>query len=657
MYKKFIISIFNLILILNLNGQLIEKYKWEENPVCTAISNDDKNETAICLYLFERDEFFYDETGIPCTYNIFHKKIKIIDDEQVNSFNKIYISLASVIEITEIKARSVNPDGTVVDFDKSNIKEIKDEEGSEGYKIFAIEGIQKGADVEFFYERKMYADFNGRSYFQFKYPVKKARFELACPANMFFDFKIYNSKIEITKQDSTDKEYRLYYADFENINGLNVPRYAYYNPLRLRVEYRLEKNLNKDFSPVYTWDEAAKRVYNMTYVLSQTEQKALKKFVKKSLDVSDQNNEEKIKIVEKYLKTNILIQDYSSQEFSQLDFIIKNKIANERGILKLMANIFKGLGINHQIVLTADRSNIKFDGDFQSWNYLESYLIYFPDLDKFLAPADIELRVGYVPDLLTATDGLFIETVKVWETESAIGHIKYIPPLSFEKNFSNMLIEIDIDMENEKAVVKTEMSLHGLSGGYLSEIYKLVEENRKEEFLKSMMKNPVGSNKFLKIELRDKSLLQANDTIEGSFFIVYAEYESASLLERAGDKYILNIGETIGEQVEMYQEDERLTDVENEFNHWYYREIILNVPDGYQIKNPDAANMNIVSDQDGRKVYGFESSYHLHDFLYKVAINEYYKKIFTDKSLADEFTKVVNAAADFNKVALILEKK
>ena len=455
MLKKSLIPIFLFLLIIKVQGQIISlSYNWEENPVCTVLDEKESKENVVCLYIFERNEYYYDEYNNQLSYNTFHKKVKINNDEDVNSFNKIYISLSNVIEIIELKARSINPDGTIVNFDKDNIKEIKDEEGTEGYKIFAIEGIQKGADVEFFYIRKMYSDYHGRTYFQYGYPVKSGRFELISPENLFFEFKVYNdtSRVRPTNTKNLNDKRNYYSVDFKNIEGLNTPRYAYYNPLRLRIEYRLNNNASINQSQLFTWDEAARRIYDMMYQLGPKEVKSLLKYKKKNLSISESDEKEKIMKIESILKNEILVQEYGSPEFTNLDFIIKNKITTERGMVKLFANILDQFKIRHEVVLTSDRSNVKFDGSFQSWNYLESYLVYFPDLDLYLSPANRELRLGFVPVLFTATEGLFVEKVQVLDYESAIGQIKYIEPLSYEKNFSNMLIQIDINTEVEEMV-------------------------------------------------------------------------------------------------------------------------------------------------------------------------------------------------------------
>ena len=139
--------------------------------------------------------------------------------------------------------------------------------------------------------------------------------------------------------------------------------------------------------------------------------------------------------------------------------------------------------------------------------------------------------------------------------------------------------------------------------------------------------------------------------------IVKAQFESYTLIEKAGNKIIYKIGDVIAEQKEMYQERERQTDVENNYNRSYYREINFQIPDGYIIKNPEPLDMNYVYERDGEKIYLFISRYELNNDKLKIVVDEYYKEIYCDKEYFEEFRKVVNAAADFNKIVLVLEKQ
>jgi hypothetical protein len=54
---------------------------------------------------------------------------------------------------------------------------------------------------------------------------------------------------------------------------------------------------------------------------------------------------------------------------------------------------------------------------------------------------------------------------------------------------------------------------------------------------------------------------------------------------------------------------------------------------------------------------GFISSYTIEGNKLVITIHEYYKEINYAKSRAENYRKVINASADFNKVVLVIEKK
>ena len=54
---------------------------------------------------------------------------------------------------------------------------------------------------------------------------------------------------------------------------------------------------------------------------------------------------------------------------------------------------------------------------------------------------------------------------------------------------------------------------------------------------------------------------------------------------------------------------------------------------------------------------GFTSDYKVEGNTIKVHIMEQYRRIFLPVADYDNFRKVINSSADFNKVVLVLEKK
>jgi len=126
------------------------------------------------------------------------------------------------------------------------------------------------------------------------------------------------------------------------------------------------------------------------------------------------------------------------------------------------------------------------------------------------------------------------------------------------------------------------------------------------------------------------------------------------LVSRAGNDLLFRIGELIGKQVEMYQEKDRKLPVEAEAARHYDRLLTLEIPEGYAIANPEVLNMKIELIENGQVEAYFYSDYTLSGKLLTVKCTEGYKKARFPVEKYSEYVAVINAAADFNKIVLIL---
>ena len=104
----------------------------------------------------------------------------------------------------------------------------------------------------------------------------------------------------------------------------------------------------------------------------------------------------------------------------------------------------------------------------------------------------------------------------------------------------------------------------------------------------------------------------------------------------------------------MYQEKKRQLPVLIQYPHALDRVIVFTIPKGYQVKNPEDLNMHVT---DAGETMGFISSYTSKDAELTVTLHEFYKQIAYPLYKFEDFRKVVNASADFNKIVLVLEKK
>ncbi len=647
---KILISIIIINLALTLSAQENTNQVWSEKPVFSKIQEENKDESVVGILLKEKYEYFYTEEGYLQMYHTIHKKFRLNNDDAINRFNKISVALNNVIEVTDIKARAVKPNGKCIEFDKDNIKEVKDDDGGHGYKIFAIDGIEKGDEVEYYVVRKMKSSNFGRNYFQFNFPLQKASFEIICPNKLIFDVRGYNGfpNANFVQLDSVRNQFK---CESAMITALKGEKFSYTNPRKKRIEYRLDYNYSHGKYQKLTWDDAAVRVYESMYFT--TTPKAVDKWMD-LVQVTGDTEEDKIRYIENFLKSNIYVEEFNADDFSDLDFVLEKKVTGSRGIVKIYGNILKRLGIEHQLVLTSERDNVRFDGDFQSWNYLDEYLIYFPQLDKYIDPSNAGFRLGVVNGKLTGIDGLFIEPVKIGDFESAIGNIKFVTPTPYNHNYDNMIIDMSVDVDNDNVRIVTERGLKGLSGGFFVHFYKMMDDEQKQNTLKEMTSSKAPNPTINALFLRDSSNLEQ---LKDGEFLVHSDFTTDAFLEQAGPKLLLSIGEAIGPQVEMYFEEDRKSKAENDFNRMYYREVVLHVPEGYRIVNPEAGKLNVIESVGDNKKFGFESNYTYEGDIYKIIIEEYYKEIYVQDASFEGFKNVVNAAADFNKIVLVLEEE
>lgn len=636
--------------VFSVNAIEFKPINWEKKPKFVEIHDSLLKENAVYLKYEVRYDFRHEDDGNLYQYETEHKIVRINNSESIKNFNTYYVNDESVLEWVAIKARTFSNDGKVSEFDKNNIKEVVDNENGNKYKIFAVDGIEEGNTVEFLTIKKKSAESFIKDYLQFYYPVLKANYTISCPDKLRYLSKVYNGEMQEQKPFFADS-LMVYNFTGENIPALYDERYSYRNKNRLRIECRLDRNLYRGKYQINIWDVAAKSIYEQFFILSKKEQKRLEEFIS-GLNVEGLTEKECILYVEDIVKKDLLIQENYANGYTDLDFILEQKISYGKGIAKLLANVYKHLNIKHNIVMTSSRDNVEFDKDFPSWNYLSNYLIYFPTIDMYLDPAEKFYRLGDVSGLCTAQYGLFIREISVGDFKSAVADIKYIPESKAEDNYDQIYALVHLDIDGGSSKISLERAFKGISGGYFGKLISVMDDERKEKTLERMSALSDLNPEYKEINIIDKSSHpKAND----AGFIFNCEMSTPALFEYAGNNILFKIGALIGPQSEMYQEGERQTTIEHAFNHLYFRELKIKIPEGYRIKNPQVGEINVTSSEVDPK-FGFKSTVNMDKNSFTVTIDEYYKSVYAPKEEVEAFIKVVNAAADFNKVVLVLEK-
>ena len=628
-----------------------KKYDWVTDAKLHSLSAEELKENTIILKDYRLNEFTYDAKGNLMMYVTRHKILKLNSDKSIEENNKVFIPMYDVNEVMEIKARSISKDGKINNLTSGSIKDVEDFENAGHFKIFAFEGVEIGSEVEYLYTLKKEASFFGSEILQSDDIRKNVEIMIVSPSNLKFEAKSYN-KFPDFPEPTLENEKRFLHGKMDVITALKEERYSAYRADLMRVEYKLSYNESKSDKRLFTWNDAAAFVYERL-VIDKKERSKVSALLKKIKLEKKESDEQKIRKVENYVKANIIIKDEAGENLEDIQNIIQKKVANQRGIIRLFVELYRLAGIDYQVVLTCNRMDQKFDGDFDTWNYLDKYLLYFPSVDNFIAPGEMFNRFGYVPSELTSTKGLFITPVTVGDLTTGIGKVKDIPAKDYKSSYDNILANVKFDADFSETSMHIKREFNGYSALGIQPIFSYLPEENKKETTDNLLKlaaedskvsNPVVSN------FDEQSILQKPFVVEG-------DIKSASMLEKAGEKYLFKVGNVIGPQAELYQEDKRKTDAENEFNRGYFREINVEVPEGYKVTNLDALNLAVYSGDKSNPDAQFVSSYKIEGNTIRISIDENYRKIIFPIDQFESFRKVINAAADFNKVVLFIEKK
>jgi hypothetical protein len=627
----------------------IKRFAWKSAPVLHTVPQQFKEAAAVLIeddrlieYSFEKEELFFFKT--------LHRIVHINNDRGIESFNKIYLPFQEGTVMVDVKARTILPNGKIIELNKNNIKEITDDDGT--YKIFAMDGLTIGCEVEFYYTIKTGSSFFGTEILSSSLPVMKAGFDLIAPDHLVFETMSFNGLA--SAKDTVIGEKRYSSIRDYNLKGMDEEKYSYYQANLKRVEYKLAYNTAKPVRErLFSWTELAKRVHSIYNITNDKENKKIKDLLAETAVKTAVNQAAKIMAVENYLKKNFNTRDdISVDDADDLTAVIKNKIASHRAIIKLYLGIFRELQIDYQLVLTGDRKNYVVEKTFENWNNAKNLLVYFPSTKKFLAPTEIEYRYPWIPPSWAATHGLYCVSTTIGNFTTSIGEIKMVPLEPFEQNYQNM--ELDLELTKTDDLM---LKVKHLFGGYAASNYRfpfvMLPENEQQEILKQIVKFGSHSDNIISHSFENRDFEQVDPYKP---FIINASVKNNSLVEHAGQKIIVKIGEVIGQQVEMYDLQNRETKVAIEFPHSLVRTIRLAIPEGYKIKNADDLKINIVYKENNQTTMGFVSDYEVKGSLITIKIVEDYKNTMYPLEQYETFKKVINAAADFNKVVLIFEK-
>lgn len=575
-----------------------------------------------------------------------HVRIHINEQSMVEAYNKIYVPVSSPDDLITLHARTLRKDGKAYDLYKGDMKMVSEE--GQNFMILAIEGLEKDAELEYFFTTREDVRVFLSERLQSHALSRKLRLDIISPDFLVFEARVYNGASTISDSTANDKRWLTITAG--PIAPLDKEeKYIFYGANVMRVEFKLVQNKNANSNRLNTWDDAGGRFYEVFHDFDKTDAKEVDKLVSK-IGLKSGTPEEKVKKIEQFMKANVMVNENNEEE--NIKLMLSRKYGSANQVVKTYVALFEKLDIPYEMVVTCDRSKGKFDPDFDTWNYLDEYLFYFPFSNKFMDPSNILFRYGFIPALYTENHGLFIRNVKIGDAVSGVSSVKKIDGLRPELHFDNMMADIRLSSDGEKAIIDIDREMAGYADNNLRAIYFYSNEEDKKKIAEEFLKSCGGEG----AELKSASAANYNMNSDeyDKPFTMKATLESAGIIEKAGNTILVAIGQVIGQQVEMYQDHARQNPIDQEFPHSYKRVLKFHIPDGYTAKGLDKLKMNIIGED--KSQMGFTADYTLEGNVLTLTSTEYYTVTHLPASAYEPFRRVINAAADFNKLKVILEK-
>ncbi len=648
----FLTSLFLILFVVSGYSQDFEFQYYDFSDKNLTVPQQYEKETEVILEQNTKIEFGSNNNS-SYQYYLFHEKIYINSDNAVQRNNRVYIPSRLDESLVMNKVRIIKKNGEIINFDSKDIKEEIDEERGLKYNYYAINGLDKGAILEKIFILKENPQLRGVTIkMQSEYPIVNTSFELIYPQYLGFKYKSYNGLPEAQlNEEAYDGKYSLLIAD-SNVNGLSdEERYSNRNKHIKKFRYKLNSNSYNGTNNLFSYSDFARNVYeNLHPEIDKKNQKLIDDFIKNI--VKSSNQEEQIWNIENKVKTTIVHNKYFNSNKDLAD-VLKNKQANDVELLRLYIAIFEKLNVPFEVVLTSKRYAKHFDKDFETTENLEDVLLYFPKVNKYLEPTSIEYRFPFFNFNYGENLGLFIQEKEFGGVKMGIGTVKKIDIVNGEVTHDYMNITIDFSEDIENPSIHTNISFGGYSALNLQSIKDFTTDEQYREILKEIAKNYTLETEYKTLEIKNDGL----ESIGKNPFILDITFEGKDYTQKAGNNILFKVGETIGKQIELYQEDQRQLPVEIHYPHNYTRTIKIILPKGYVAKNLDSFNMDYQTVINGKTEAAFISSYKEKSNEIVITNSEYYSVIHYPLEVFESYRQVINAAADFNKITLVISKE
>ena len=409
-----------LILFFPVMGLGQNDFNWENKiPIMAEIPDTLSHEDAVVISASEHRKISTEKSYINTAITL-RKKIKILTKKgiQEHSFFRIKQSPDMTIEVLD--ARTIKPNGVILDFESSEIKSIETKSQIAGKSkdlFFAIPGIDVGDEVEMIckYHCKNFQS-NDFIYFHQSIPVLKSTFSINAPKKVIVKSNVYgglelptvrynmntnivtwsseNNKKSMLESDSNlyDKPHLIYQLDYQNLirQGDNSSFNNWYHLISYfeKTVFKPKIRDKKKFDRY--WKEISK---------SETDPMIL------------------LQNIHDFLNHNIAISPLHPYERSKgVTYFLENKKASPIALMKIYFALLKRANLKTKIAVGQSKNigpiDLKIPSIVQISNFL--LVVEYDDKIVLLTPKEDEnsYKLHQLPKFLYGTDIYMMSSIK-----------------------------------------------------------------------------------------------------------------------------------------------------------------------------------------------------------------------------------------------------
>lgn len=620
-------------------------FKFDDTPFTP--SEELASEKEIIINQHTQVEYIAEENHSSEILSYYVKKY-INSQEAIENNNKTYIPLNKGVTLLDVQLRVTHKNGKVTTLNEKSIEKEHNSQTGVDYNYFPVDGLEIGAIIDLHYVVKGPADITGRIFLmQGENYIQHRSIALIYPNHLKFISRSYNGAAELTEDKETYSDRIALVGTNENVAGIaNDESYSNWYKNIKYIHTRFYNNTYAQTADPYGEKEFTAKVHaNLHRDLDKNEQKALANFVKSIHKESDPLMQ--IRAIESVVKTTIQHNKYIDS--SSITEVLRSKQGTLNDLTLLYINLFNTYDIPYEIVFTANAYRYPFDPKFVSYLSLDDVLFYFPDIKSYLDPVTIYTRTPVIDVAYHNQYGLFIQNKIYAGVKMGISDFKKIElPYFFSKDLADIHVNLT---QLENPIVTSRITFSG-DMAYSSQAYLYFASPRERELIeKDLFKNYNIQADFITATVKNIDV----ERIGLDPFIVEASYPATDLLKKAGTNFIFEIGAVIGKQMEFYSDKPRKLPIQLNSGRSYERTITLDLPQGYHIKNIEDLDKVYYLDSENKSLAYFTITHQLQDNKLTITNLEGYNFTELPVSYWDEYRKIINAAADFNKLSLILE--